>query len=341
MFSPTLIRFHSLLMVPVVFAVFFWTRSTPADNQPPTVTPDHYIVHGAFSTPLDSPPYGVLKNDSDPDGDFLSCVFSAVNTSLGTALIFANGRVDFIAASGKTGSVTVPYTVCDNHGACADSTVTFDVVNQGPSANTDEYTFHRRFDSELVDPAPFGVLKNDSDPDGDALSCVARQIDDPLGTANIFANGRVSFTPNHGQTGDVSITYTVCDNLGACAEGNVIFHVINQAPSAGNDVYPVRNTVFATPFETPWGVLKNDFDTEGDSLQLSFARADFVQGTALVFATGQANFVRNDNYLNFSGSLSLQYTLCDDLGACSPGTVTFLLIGQGENNGACGQSTKR
>jgi YD repeat-containing protein len=55
------------------------------------------------------------------------------------------------------------------------------------------------------------------------------------------------------------------------------------------------------------------------------------------FATGQANFVRNDNYLAFSGSLSLPYTLCDDLGACSEGTATFLLIGMGENNGACGR----
>ena len=125
------------------------------------------------------------------------------------------------------------------------------MLNQAPLAGVDEYTFHRRFDSELVDPAPYGVLKNDSDPDGDALSCVARQVDDPLGTANIFANGRVSFIPNHGQTGDVSITYTVCDNLGACSEGSVIFHVNNEAPVAANDSYVVRTKVFATPLKRP------------------------------------------------------------------------------------------
>lgn len=334
MLSLSLLSVHSILIAPTVLSLFFWTSPKTSDNQPPAPQPDHYTVHGNFSTPLDSPPYGVLKNDSDPDGDFLSCVFTAVNTSVGTALIFANGRVDFIAAPGKTGTVTVPYTVCDNHGVCADSTVTFEVLNQAPVANVDDYTFHRRFDSELVDPAPYGVLKNDSDPDGDALSCVAKQVDDPVGTANIFANGRVSFIPNHGQTGDVSITYTVCDNLGACSEGVVLFHVINEAPVAGNDSYVVRTKVFATPFETPWGVLKNDSDPEGDSLLLSFARVDFAQGTALVFATGQANFVRNDNYLAFSGSLSVEYTLCDDLGACSQGTATFLLIGMGENNGS-------
>src|SRR5215510_5509967 len=328
---------HRVLVAPALAALFLLASTDAFANQPPNPNPDQYTVHGTFSTPLDFQPYGVLRNDSDPDGDFLSCVFRAVNTNLGTALIFANGRVDFIAAAGQTGTVSVPYTVCDTHGACADSTVTFQVVNQAPTAVPDDYTFHRRFDSELVDPAPYGVLKNDADTDGDTLSCVPKQVDDPLGTANIFANGRVSFVPNHGQTGEVSITYTVCDNLGLCSEGSVTFHVINQAPIAGNDSYPVRTQVFSTPFETPWGVLKNDSDPEGDSLFLSFSRADFAQGTALIFATGQADFVRNENHLTFSGSLSLQYTLCDDLGACSEGTVTFLLIGLGENNGACGR----
>src|SRR6185503_3416073 len=163
--SLSLLRVHSLLIAPAVLSVFFWASPKASDNQPPNPQPDHYTVHGSFSAPLDSAPYGVLKNDSDPDGDFLSCVFSAVNTGLGTALIFANGRVDFIAAAGKTGTVTVPYTVCDNHGLCADSSVVFEVLNQVPVAGVDEYTFHRRFDSELVDPAPYGVLKNDSDPD--------------------------------------------------------------------------------------------------------------------------------------------------------------------------------
>ena len=337
MLSRSPLKLHRLLNATALLSFIFLTTTTASANQPPIANPDHYTVHGIFSTPLDFQPYGVLRNDTDPDGDFLSCLFSIVNTSLGTALIFSNGRVDFLPASGHTGSVSVPYTVCDNHGACADGIVTFDVVNQAPIATADEYNVHGVFDTGLVEPGPSGVLKNDIDPENDPLTCVAKQVDYPIGTAIISTNGKASFLPNSGQAGDVTVTYTVCDNLGACSEGNIIFHVINHAPIAGNESYPVRETVFATPRETPWGVLKNDSDPEGDSLQVLFARADFVQGTALVFDTGQASFVRNENYLTFSGSLSLQYTLCDDLGACSQGTVTFLLIGQGENNGACGR----
>src|SRR5438874_4514467 len=137
MFLSSPPRFHSLLLLPALFSIMFLGKSE--DNQPPVANPDHYTVHGNFSTPLDSPPYGVLKNDSDPDGDPLFCVFSQVNTSLGTALVYENGRVDFIARSGQTGSVTIPYTVCDNHGACSDSTITFDVNNQAPIAGDDSY----------------------------------------------------------------------------------------------------------------------------------------------------------------------------------------------------------
>ena len=194
MFSLSSRAFHSLIIIPALFSLFF-AASASLDNQPPVANPDHYTVHGSFSTPLDSPPYGVLKNDSDPDGDPLSCVFSRTSTTLGTAIVSENGSTAFIAANGQTGTVTVPYTVCDNHGACADSTITYDVVNQAPVASADEYTVHGVFDTGLVEPAPYGVLKNDSDPDGDAISCQDKRVDTDIGTAIIGANGKALFVP--------------------------------------------------------------------------------------------------------------------------------------------------
>jgi RHS repeat-associated protein len=345
MLSLSFLKFHSLLIAPALLSLLIWTHPKTWNNQPPVANPDHYTVHGSFATPLDSEPYGVLKNDSDPDGDFLSCDFAIVNTSLGTALIFPNGRVVFTAASGRTGSVTVPYTVCDNHGFCAESTVTFDVTNEAPVAGSDEYTVHGIFDTGGVNPPPFGVLKNDSDPEGDTLSCLEKRVDTALGTALIFPSGQATFVQNaNGQTGDVSFNYTVCDNLGACSEGNVTFHIVNNAPVAVDDTYIVRDPVFSSPQNSPpFGPLKNDSDPQGDSIQIDFNRVDFAQGTGFVFPigdlypNGRADFVRNNNYLNFTGELTMPYTLRDSLGATSQGTVTFLLIGQGENNGACGR----
>src|SRR6266550_8211880 len=197
MFPRSFRSFHSLLIVPALLPLLMLIPSGASDNQPPIANPDHYTVHGSFGTPLDSPPYGVLKNDSDPDGDPLSCVFTRVDTNLGTAFVFANGNASFTAAYGQTGSVTIPYTVCDNHSACSSSTVTFDVVNQAPVASADEYTVHGVFDTGLVNPPPYGVLKNDSDPEGDTLTSQDKRVDTAIGTALIFANGKASFVQNN------------------------------------------------------------------------------------------------------------------------------------------------
>jgi hypothetical protein len=195
-------------------------RSQPSmDNSPPTANPDHYTFHGSFETPIESPRTGVLKNDSDPDNDPLTCIFTQVTTSLGTAFVFSNGKAAFEPAYGQTGSITSPYTVCDNHEACASSTVTFDVTNAPPVANGDSYTVHGSFETPLVNPPPYGVLKNDTDPEGDSISAQSKRVDTAIGTAFIGANGKASFVPANGQTGDVNITYTVCDALGACSEG--------------------------------------------------------------------------------------------------------------------------
>lgn len=335
MFSLSLRTFHSLIITPALLSLFFAAKVN-SDNQPPVAVPDRYTVHNVFATPADSPPFGVLQNDSDPDGDPLSCVFSQMDTSLGTALVFTDGSADFFAAHGKTGTVTVPYTVCDNHAACTESTITFDVVNQAPVATTDEFTVHGVFDTG-DDPAPHGVLKNDTDPDGDTLSCLEKRVDTAFGTALIYQNGQASFVQNSsGHTGDVNFAYTVCDNLGACSEGTVIFHVVNHAPIPGSDVFVVRGPVYGpTNDSPPYGVLKNDSDPENDALRTSFTRVDFAEGTGLIFDDGSVNFVRNNNSLNSSATLTMQYPLRDSLGATSTGTVTFLLVGDGENDGLC------
>jgi hypothetical protein len=92
MFSLSPRKFHSLLVLPALLLFLFHAATKPVDNQPPVANPDHYTVHGVFGTPLDSPPYGVLKNDSDPDGDPLTCVFTRVDTNLGTAIVNTNGQ---------------------------------------------------------------------------------------------------------------------------------------------------------------------------------------------------------------------------------------------------------
>lgn len=205
-------------------------------------------------------------------------------------------------------------------------------LNSPPITAPDEYTVHGSFETPVEQPRT-GVLKNDSDPDNDTLHCLHQQVETSIGTAIIFTNGKAAFIPASGRTGNVTINYTACDSSNACTQSTVTFRVVNQTPIAGSDEYLVRGPSFETPLETPNGVFRNDSDPDGDSFQGFFVRNDYPQGTAMVFGNGRAYFERHPDHLNYEGSFTIQYPICDSLGACSQGTVTFFLVGNSENDG--------
>src|SRR5216683_7217245 len=94
--------------------------------------------------------------------------------------------------------------------ACASSTVTLTVVNQAPTPGDDSYTAHG-----TLSVAPYGVLINDSDPDGDGLSITdagSRTL--AHGSLTLYTSGSFSYIPNYGYTGPDSFTYTIQDSLG-------------------------------------------------------------------------------------------------------------------------------
>jgi PKD repeat protein len=110
------------------------------------------------------------------------------------------------------GTYQVKLTVIDNNGAGA--TVQHDVTvtpppppNQAPSAVPDTYSTPQ--DAALTVAAP-GVLTNDTDPDGDALT--AQLVGSTAnGTVSLQSDGSFTYTPNAGFTGDDSFSYTASD----------------------------------------------------------------------------------------------------------------------------------
>ena len=79
--------------------------------------------------------------------------------------------------------------------------------NQAPSAIPDNYSTPH--DVALTVGAP-GVLANDTDPDGDALT--AQLVSSPPnGTVALLSDGSFTYTPNAGFTGDDSFSYTASD----------------------------------------------------------------------------------------------------------------------------------
>jgi len=171
------------------------------------------------------------------------------------------------------GSDSFTYTVSDGTATSNTATVAITVcpVNDGPTAEDDAYSVDE--DQVLTIDAP-GVLANDSDPEGDALSTTV--VTGPAnGTLTMNADGSFVYTPSANFAGTDTFVYAAGD--GTDAENATVTITVNEiadAPVAAIDNYSTGEDV---PFTVGanLGVLANDLDPSGDGLT-----AEVVDGPA-------------------------------------------------------------
>ncbi len=94
-------------------------------------------------------------------------------------------------------------------------------ANSAPSASADRYSTAHNTTLSVAAP---GVLSNDSDADGDALT--ATKLSGPTnGSLTLNANGSFSYTPTAGFSGDDSFTYRASDGTDSSASASVTISV--------------------------------------------------------------------------------------------------------------------
>src|SRR5216117_1057216 len=116
-------------------------------------------------------------------------------------------------------------------------------------------------------PAVSGVLTNDSDADGDALTAVL--VSGPTNALAFTLNpdGSFSYTPAPNYVGPDSFTYRANDGLtnSAVVTVNLTVKLVNASPKAVDDSYSLsKDTTLVVP--VGGGVLSNDTDADGDML---------------------------------------------------------------------------
>ena len=210
------------------------------ENAAPVAVNDAYDTDEGVALTVQAP--GVLGNDTDADGDDLTTT-GVTQPADGAVTLNADGSFTYTptpASTGRTPSPTRP-TTARADSAAATVTITVDEVeepNVAPVAVDDAYGTDEGV--ALTVPAP-GVLGNDTDADGDALT--ATGVTQPAdGAVTLNADGSFTYTPDAGFDGTDTFTYKANDGTVDSAAATVTITVDevdepNTAPVAGADVY--------------------------------------------------------------------------------------------------------
>ncbi|MBN2849237.1 MAG: tandem-95 repeat protein, partial [Erysipelotrichaceae bacterium] len=206
-----------------------------------------------------------------------------------------------------TGNDSFTYKVNDGTVDSNIATVTINVgsVNDAPVAVEDSYSINE--DTLLTVVVP-GILGNDTDDDGDALT-VALITNVAHGTLALNADGSFTYLPAANYFGPDSFTYQVNDGM---ADSNIVtvsitVNPINDAPVANNDYYETDED---TPITIPApGFYANDVDPDN-----AIYHNMYVSGNQ--FGSLNAPFDGNGTFtytpaLNFTGVAAFWYQITD------------------------------
>ena len=263
---------------------------------------------------------GVLANDSDADGDALTAVLVA-DVTHGTLALSGDGSFVYTPAADYSGSDQFSYRASDGSLSSSVAMVTLTVQTQtnAPVAVADAYSVNE--DNELIVPVTTGVLANDSDADGDALTAVL-VADVTHGTLVLSADGSFVYTPAADYSGSDQFSYQASDS-GLSSPVTTVTLTVNalpDAPEADADAYGVNEDAqLVVPMAT--GVLANDSDADGDTLTAVLV-ADVTHGTLALSADGSFVYTPAPDY---SGNDQFSYR-ANDGGSSSPVTTVTLAV---------------
>jgi hypothetical protein len=177
-------------------------------NGRPVPNPDSY--EGTEDTALSISAPGVLANDTDPDNDPLTAALVTPPLK-GTLALQANGSFLYTPRADSNGVDTFTYRANDglrDSASTTNVTLTIAPVNDAPVASND--SFGTGLDSFLAVSPAEGVLRNDTDVDGQTLTAIL--IDTTAnGTLTLAPDGSFTYQPNPGFSGIDRFTYRASD----------------------------------------------------------------------------------------------------------------------------------
>ena len=285
-----------------------------AGNTTP-VAEDDFAKTG-ISTPIT---IAILSNDFDPESGTLSVTIDSNNPVRNGTLVITttdstsntqngalpqkNYLIIYTPITGYIGLDSFAYVLCDdgNPVLCDTAIVTIEIFNNPPVA-IDDYIV-----TQEGNPITSSVLINDFDPDGDPLT--VELLSNPAKGIVRFDDGQYTYIPSLYENGRDSFTYILCEAIAPfqCDTAFVYIDIFpkNDPPIAINDInLTLENTA------TAGNVLTNDFDPEGDQINIARPIIMFPEN-------GQVDLETNGDYIYrpdflFIGEDKFAYKICDD-----------------------------
>ncbi|SFD15889.1 Ig-like domain-containing protein [Pseudoalteromonas denitrificans] len=187
------------------------------NNNLPTANPDSITMSWNENIIID-----VLVNDTDTDNDELK--ISSATADFGTVTV-ENNKLVYQSLNDFFGLATIQYSISDNNGGTAHSTVEVNVVsNMAPVANDDVAS------TKDTMPINIAVLENDTDIDGDFLTITEALAE--FGNVVINTDQTLTYTPKLGFAGLDTISYKMTDGKNETVSAKVTVTVELNEPTS-------------------------------------------------------------------------------------------------------------
>ncbi len=179
-------------------------------DTPPTADDDSYSLDEDMPLVV-SAASGVLVGDADAENDPLTAVVE-IPPLHGSLVLAADGSFTYTPMANYFGPDSFTYRASDGDQQSNLATVSLTVnpINDAPTANDDIYFGFQ--DAPIVATTQNGLLINDTDVDGPALSAILVS-GVAQGTLALASNGSFTYTPAAGFIGTDSFTYKLSDSL--------------------------------------------------------------------------------------------------------------------------------
>jgi VCBS repeat-containing protein len=286
----------------------------------PRANDDTYTIRRGQATLSVDAAHGVLANDTDTEQDPLTAVLVS-GPSNGSLTLNADGSFSYTPNSSFAGQDSFTYLARDVDGASTTATVTINLQTlQPPVAVNDSYSM--RANSTLTVDASLGVLRNDSDAEGDPIRLwMATQP--AHGQVSVYTDGSFVYTPNYGFEGTDSFTYRDIDVDGGSNWATVSIYVAALPPVASDTTYVLAgaNTPLTVSAANGLRSLVHDFENDPFSVVLGSG----PHGGKLVLNPSDDGSFTYTPGAGFNHYDTFTYVAWDKDGHSNVATVTLLL----------------